>query len=57
MSFRGVFTRLAVLALGLASAADLEVAAALANAAAGLVVRRIGVATVSPEELLAALEE
>jgi len=50
-------TVIAVLALGLAAGADLIDAAALANAAAGLVVRRIGVATVSPTELLAALQE
>jgi D-glycero-beta-D-manno-heptose-7-phosphate kinase len=49
-------TVIAVLALGLASGLDLEVAAALANTAAGLVVRRIGVATVSPDELLAAFD-
>lgn len=49
-------TVIAVLALGLASAVDLEVAAALANAAAGLVVRRIGVTTVTADELLAGLE-
>jgi rfaE bifunctional protein kinase chain/domain len=50
-------TVIAVLALGLAARADLASAANLANAAAGLVVRRIGVATVSPAELLAALQE
>jgi rfaE bifunctional protein kinase chain/domain len=48
-------TVIAVLALGLAAEVDLVVAAGLANAAAGLVVRRIGVATVSPAELLASL--
>jgi rfaE bifunctional protein kinase chain/domain len=50
-------TVIAVLALGLAARMDLILAARLANAAAGLVVRRIGVATVSPAELLAALNE
>ena len=49
-------TVIAVLALGLAARVDPVLAAVLANAAAGLVVRRIGVATVSPAELLAALE-
>jgi rfaE bifunctional protein kinase chain/domain len=50
-------TVIAVLALGLAAAIDLVDAATVANAAAGLVVRRVGVATVTPEELLAALQE
>ena len=50
-------TVIAVLALGLAAGADLIEAARLANAAAGLVVRRIGVASVTPDELLAALDE
>jgi rfaE bifunctional protein kinase chain/domain len=48
-------TVIAVLALGLAAGADPILAAQLANAAAGLVVRRIGVATVTPDELLEAL--
>ena len=48
-------TVIAVLALGLAARLDPILAAELANAAAGLVVRRIGVATVSPAELLAAI--
>lgn len=48
-------TVIAVLALGLAAGVDLIMAADLANAAAGLVVRRIGVATVSPTELLATI--
>jgi D-beta-D-heptose 7-phosphate kinase/D-beta-D-heptose 1-phosphate adenosyltransferase len=48
---------IAVLALGLAAQIDPILAAQLANAAAGLVVRRIGVATVTPTELLAALAE
>ncbi|MCC7372408.1 MAG: bifunctional hydroxymethylpyrimidine kinase/phosphomethylpyrimidine kinase [Chloroflexi bacterium] len=47
-------TVIAVLALGLACGADPIDAARLANAAAGLVVRRIGVASVTPDELLAA---
>lgn len=50
-------TVIAVLALGLAAGADLIEAARVANAAAGLVVRRIGVASVTPDELLAALAE
>jgi D-glycero-beta-D-manno-heptose-7-phosphate kinase len=49
-------TVIAVLALGLAAGADLIAAARLANAAAGLVVRRIGVASVRPDELLATLD-
>jgi rfaE bifunctional protein kinase chain/domain len=48
-------TVIAVLALGLAAGIGLVDAATVANAAAGLVVRRIGVATVTPENLLAAL--
>ncbi len=44
-------TVIAVLTMGLAASASLLEAAKLANAAAGLVVRRLGVATVSPEEL------
>ncbi|MFN8637463.1 MAG: PfkB family carbohydrate kinase [Chloroflexota bacterium] len=48
-------TVIAVLALGLAAGIELVTAAQLANVAAGLVVRRIGVATVTPAELLAAL--
>ncbi|MGE3913873.1 MAG: bifunctional heptose 7-phosphate kinase/heptose 1-phosphate adenyltransferase [Chloroflexota bacterium] len=50
-------TVIAVLALGLAAGTDLIQAARLANAAAGLVVRRIGVATVTPDELLAAVAD
>jgi bifunctional ADP-heptose synthase (sugar kinase/adenylyltransferase) len=49
-------TVIAVLALGLATGADLIDVARLANAAAGLVVRRIGVASVTPDELLSALD-
>ncbi len=48
-------TVIAVLTLGLAAGADLLDAALVANVAAGLVVRRLGVATVTPGELLAAL--
>jgi len=44
-------TVIAVLALGLAARADVLAAAELANVAAGLVVRRLGVATVTPEEI------
>ncbi len=43
----------AVLALGLASGASLAEAATLANAAAGVVVTKLGTATATPEELLA----
>ena len=46
-------TALAGLVLALAAGADLETAAHLANAAAGVVVGKLGTATVSPEELLA----
>ncbi|MBU0961369.1 MAG: D-glycero-beta-D-manno-heptose-7-phosphate kinase [Proteobacteria bacterium] len=48
-------TVIAVLALGLAVGAPFGVAAALANIAAGVVVGKVGTATVSPEELLAVL--
>jgi rfaE bifunctional protein kinase chain/domain len=48
-------TVIAVLTLALAAGARLEEAAGLANLAAGLVVRRLGVATTSPEELLGAV--
>ena len=48
-------TVIAILALGLAAGAEVLEAARLANVAAGLVVRRLGVATVTPAELLAAL--
>ena len=46
-------TVIATLALGLASGASIAEAAQLANQAAGIVVRRFGPATVTPEELLA----
>jgi D-beta-D-heptose 7-phosphate kinase/D-beta-D-heptose 1-phosphate adenosyltransferase len=48
-------TVIAVLAGALASGEDLRSAAALANLAAGLVVRKIGVASVTPSELQVAL--
>jgi D-beta-D-heptose 7-phosphate kinase/D-beta-D-heptose 1-phosphate adenosyltransferase len=49
-------TVIATLALGLAAGASLAEAAQLANQAAGVVVRRFGPATVTPEELLAEFE-
>ena len=49
-------TVLAVLGLGLASGASFRQAAALANIAAGIVVGKVGTATVSQEELSLALE-
>lgn len=48
-------TAIAVLTLALVSGADLREAAALANAAAGCVVRRLGVVAPSKEEILAEL--
>jgi D-beta-D-heptose 7-phosphate kinase/D-beta-D-heptose 1-phosphate adenosyltransferase len=45
-------TALACLVLALTSGAGLEEAAHLANAAAGVVVGKLGTATVSPKELL-----
>lgn len=48
-------TVIAVLTLALLGGGSLEEAAQLANHAAGLVVRRLGVATVSPAELLRAV--
>ncbi len=50
-------TVIATLAAALASGEGLASAAALANLAAGLVVRKIGVATVTPGELSAALHQ
>ena len=50
-------TVIATLGAALASGQGLASAAALANLAAGLVVRKIGVATVSPGELSAALHQ
>jgi D-beta-D-heptose 7-phosphate kinase/D-beta-D-heptose 1-phosphate adenosyltransferase len=45
-------TSLAALVLALAAGAPLETAAQFANAAAGVVVGKIGTATVTPKELL-----
>jgi D-beta-D-heptose 7-phosphate kinase/D-beta-D-heptose 1-phosphate adenosyltransferase len=50
-------TVIATLAGALASKSDLASAAALANIAAGLVVRKIGVATVTPSEIRVALHQ
>ncbi len=50
-------TVLAVLALAVAARASLRDAAILANTAAGVVVGKLGTATVSPRELSAALED
>jgi D-beta-D-heptose 7-phosphate kinase/D-beta-D-heptose 1-phosphate adenosyltransferase len=50
-------TVIATLAGALASGADLASAAALANVAAGLVVRKIGVASVTPGEIRVALHQ
>ena len=50
-------TVIATLAAALASGQNLSSAAALANLAAGLVVRKIGVATVTPGEISAALHQ
>ena len=50
-------TVIATLAASLASGQNLASAAALANVAAGLVVRKIGVATVTPGEISAALHQ
>jgi rfaE bifunctional protein kinase chain/domain len=50
-------TVIATLALALAGAASLEQAAQLANAAAGVVVAKLGTATASAEEVVAALEQ
>ena len=50
-------TVIATLAGSLASGQDLASAAALANVAAGLVVRKIGVATVTPGEISASLHQ
>jgi D-beta-D-heptose 7-phosphate kinase/D-beta-D-heptose 1-phosphate adenosyltransferase len=49
-------TVIAALALAVAAGARLPQAAALANHAAGVVVGKLGTATASPEELLAAVE-
>lgn len=50
-------TVVAVLSLALASGAPLPVAAVLANHAAGIVVRKVGTATVSARELVSWVEE
>jgi D-beta-D-heptose 7-phosphate kinase/D-beta-D-heptose 1-phosphate adenosyltransferase len=50
-------TVIATIAAGLAAGSSLDEAATLANLAAGLVVRKIGVATVTPSELRLALHE
>jgi D-beta-D-heptose 7-phosphate kinase/D-beta-D-heptose 1-phosphate adenosyltransferase len=50
-------TVLSMLALAVAAGASLADAATLANTAAGVVVGKLGTATVSPKELAAALEE
>jgi D-beta-D-heptose 7-phosphate kinase/D-beta-D-heptose 1-phosphate adenosyltransferase len=50
-------TVLSVLSLALAAGASLSDAAFLANVAAGVVVGKLGTATVTPAELSAALEE
>jgi D-beta-D-heptose 7-phosphate kinase/D-beta-D-heptose 1-phosphate adenosyltransferase len=46
-------TSIAGLVLALAAGADLETAAHFANAAAGVVVGKVGTATVTPDELVA----
>jgi len=46
-------TALASLVLALAAGADLETAAHFANAASGVVVGKLGTATVTPAELVA----
>jgi D-glycero-beta-D-manno-heptose-7-phosphate kinase len=50
-------TVIAVLTLGLAAGLSLREAAHMANVAAGLVVRRVGNAVVTPQELAAAMEK
>jgi len=50
-------TVLSVLALAIASGAAVQDAARLANLAAGVVVGKLGTATLSPAELSAALRE
>ncbi len=49
-------TVISVLALALASGAKIKDASILANFAAGIVVAKLGTATVSPEELIAAIQ-
>jgi rfaE bifunctional protein kinase chain/domain len=50
-------TVIATILMGLCAGGSFAEAAELANAAAGIVVAKLGTATTSPEELLAALEE
>ncbi|MBI9088091.1 MAG: D-glycero-beta-D-manno-heptose-7-phosphate kinase [Desulfobacterium sp.] len=50
-------TVISTLGLALAAKADFKESAAIANAAAGIVVAKVGTATTSPEELGKALEE
>jgi D-beta-D-heptose 7-phosphate kinase/D-beta-D-heptose 1-phosphate adenosyltransferase len=50
-------TVIAVLSLALAAGASLDAAARMANAAAGVVVAKLGTATVSPDELRQALAQ
>ncbi len=50
-------TVIATLAAAVASRQDLSAAAALANIAAGLVVRKIGVATITPSEIRVAMHQ
>ena len=50
-------TAVAALAVGLAGGADIEAAVNLANAAAGIVVGKFGVATVTAAEIVAQLDE
>ena len=50
-------TVISVLTLGLASGASIEAAAVVANCAAGIVVGKLGTATVSAEELIKALAQ
>ncbi len=50
-------TVVATLAAGVAAGASMRDAAVLANAAAGVVVGKLGTATCTPEELLAAVSD
>lgn len=50
-------TVISILGLALAAGADFEESAAIANAAAGIVVGKVGTATASPEELELALKK
>ena len=49
-------TVIATFALALAAGAEMREAAALANHAAGVVVAKVGTATVSPDELVSSVE-